>query len=239
MTPSPCGRTSSSAGTDQTFNLLMGRRSRPPTGARSSRSSRSRCWRHRRRAEDVQVAGQPDRDHRAARGHVRQDALDPRRGAGRAWYDLLLGEPVPERRRPARRQAGARACARDPLPRAGGGCPRPRRPSTRVRVARTAEDIEEATVPADGDVHLPELIATVFGGSRSEASPPPGLGRGQARRSAAGERGPGRPRERPRRPRAAGRQAPFPAHPRRLSQRAGTVLSSAPPQRTVRPRRRI
>ena len=32
------------------------------------------------------------------------------------------------------------------------------------------EEIEEAEVPAgDGAVHLPELIATVFGGSRSEA----------------------------------------------------------------------
>ena len=62
-------------GTDQTFNLLMGRALQTAYGQPAAvDADRPAAGGHRRRAEDVEVLRQPDRDHRAARGHVRQDA---------------------------------------------------------------------------------------------------------------------------------------------------------------------
>ena len=99
-------------GTDQTFNLLLARDiqraygSRPAGGADDADPAR-----HRRRREDVQVAGQPHRRDRAAGGAVRQDAAASptrrcRRGS-RCW-------PSTSRRRaPAPRDAQALAGARD------------------------------------------------------------------------------------------------------------------------------
>ena len=105
----------------------------------------------------------------------------------------------------------------------------------RVFVSRELpEEIEEATIEAaDGDVHLPELIATVFGGSRSEARRHLASGAVKLDGEPVAPDVLDVPRDGSGRPRAAGRQAPVPAPPRRL-RRAGRAraISSAPPQRT-------
>ena len=125
-------------------------------------------------AQDVQVAGQPDRHHRPAAGDVRQDDGDPRRGDGGV---LPAAARRASRRAPeqlaARRQARARArrswrgCTR-PSEAAGGRA----RTSTACSSQHEApEEIAEATLraPTTACVHLPGLIAEEFGISRSEA----------------------------------------------------------------------
>ena len=87
------------------------------------------------------------------------------------WFSLLLGAEPPAGARPARRQARARARARDALPRRGGrgrggGRVRPR--VHRARAARRDRGGRGAR-PQNGTVHLPAVIAEVFGRSRSEA----------------------------------------------------------------------
>ena len=67
-------------GTDQTFNLLMGRPLQQAYGQPPQIVlTMPLLTGHRRRAEDVEVARQPHRRHRPARGDVRQDAAHPRR----------------------------------------------------------------------------------------------------------------------------------------------------------------
>ena len=88
-------------GTDQTFNLLMGRAIQSAYGKpQQVVLTVPLLVGHRRRREDVEVDRQPHRGHRAAGGDVRQDALDPRRG------DAELVRPA------ARRGAARRACRR-------------------------------------------------------------------------------------------------------------------------------
>ena len=86
------------------------------------------------------------------------------------WYDLLLGAAPPGGTGPRdAKHALARALvARFHSETAAGAAAAH---FERVFVAKDApEDVEEATVhAADGTLHLPEVIATVFGGSRSEA----------------------------------------------------------------------
>ena len=87
------------------------------------------------------------------------------------WYDLLLGQPVPEDM-PAR--DAKRALARALVERFHGpeAAAEAEAAFDRVFVSGDLPDeIEEADVRAadGGAVHLPELIADVFGGSRSEA----------------------------------------------------------------------
>jgi tyrosyl-tRNA synthetase len=86
------------------------------------------------------------------------------------WYDLLLGEPVPAGVGP---RDAKRALARALVERFHGEAAAAEAEAAfdRVFVARELpEEIEEAVVEAaDGSLHLPEVIAAVFGGSRSEA----------------------------------------------------------------------
>ena len=86
------------------------------------------------------------------------------------WYDLLLGDRVPDGLGP---RDAKRALARALVTRYHGQAAAAEAEAgfDRVFVSRELpEEIEEATVSADGAaVHLPELIAAVFGGSRSEA----------------------------------------------------------------------
>ncbi|MGH2967543.1 MAG: tyrosine--tRNA ligase [Solirubrobacteraceae bacterium] len=86
------------------------------------------------------------------------------------WYDLLLGTDPPEGV-PAR--DAKRALARALVTRFHGAQAAAEAEAgfDRVFVARELPaEIEEAVVaPANGTVHLPELIAELFGGSRSEA----------------------------------------------------------------------
>jgi tyrosyl-tRNA synthetase len=86
------------------------------------------------------------------------------------WYGLLLGRSVPADESP---RAAKRALARALVERfhGAGAAVAAEAAFDRVFVARKLpEDIEEAVVRAsNGAVHLPELIADLFGGSRSEA----------------------------------------------------------------------
>ncbi len=86
------------------------------------------------------------------------------------WYDLLLGRPVPADVSP---RDAKRALARALVARLHGeeAAAEAQVGFDRVFVSGDMpEEIEEAVVPAgDGAVHLPELIASLFGGSRSEA----------------------------------------------------------------------
>src|SRR4051812_20791024 len=87
-----------------------------------------------------------------------------------SWYDLLLGEPPPAGAGP---RDAKRALARALVDRfAGPGQGAAAEEAfDRVFVAREAPaDIEEAVVSCqDGSAHLPEVIVAAFGGSRSEA----------------------------------------------------------------------
>ena len=70
----------------------------------------------RRRAEDVEVARQLHRHHRAARGDVRQDDVDPGRARCRSGGTLLA-----ERRAPATTRWSGSSSWRAGSPRAGTG----------------------------------------------------------------------------------------------------------------------
>ena len=67
-------------GTDQKFNLLVGREiAEGFRAAAADRRHHAAARRHRRRQQDVEVARQLHRHHRAARGHVPQGDADLRR----------------------------------------------------------------------------------------------------------------------------------------------------------------
>jgi tyrosyl-tRNA synthetase len=87
-----------------------------------------------------------------------------------SWYELLLGRPAPSDVGP---RDAKRALAREIVARFHGleAAAEAEAAFDRVFIAREIpEDVEEASFSvADGTVHLPELIASVFGGSRSEA----------------------------------------------------------------------
>jgi tyrosyl-tRNA synthetase len=87
-----------------------------------------------------------------------------------SWYELLLGRPVPSEFSP---RDAKRALARELVARFHGpeAAAVAEAAFDRVFIAREIpEDVEEASFSvADGTVHLPELISSVFGGSRSEA----------------------------------------------------------------------
>jgi tyrosyl-tRNA synthetase len=86
------------------------------------------------------------------------------------WYTLLLGRSVPVDVGP---RDAKRALARALVERFHGPAAAEEAEAAfdRVFVSRELpEEVEEAVVqPVNGAVHLPELIADVFGGSRSEA----------------------------------------------------------------------
>ena len=70
-------------GTDQNFNLLLGREIQRAYGRpEQAILTMPLLVGIDGRAEDVQVAGQPHRGDRPARGDLRQDDGDPRRGDG-------------------------------------------------------------------------------------------------------------------------------------------------------------
>jgi tyrosyl-tRNA synthetase len=87
-----------------------------------------------------------------------------------AFYTLLLGRPAPADESP---RDAKRALARALVERFHGAAAAREAEAAfdRVFVSRDLpEEIEEAAVHAsNGAVHLPELIADLFGGSRSEA----------------------------------------------------------------------
>jgi tyrosyl-tRNA synthetase len=158
-------------GTDQTFNLLMGRAiqsayGQPPqvvlttpllTGLDGTQKMSKSYGNH------IGITEAPEEMY----GRT-LSLPDERLGE---WYDLLLGESPPEGETP---RDAKRALARALVTRYHGAQAAADAEAAfdRVFVARgLPEDIEEATLDvADGaSVHLPELLATLFGGSRSDA----------------------------------------------------------------------
>ena len=207
-TRSPCAPTSSSAAPTRSSTCCSGATCSARTASRSRSCSRCRSCRRRRRAEDVEVAGQPDRGDRVARGDVREDDAHPGRPRWTAGTELLLGEEPPPRlsgratpstRSRARSWRGSTARRR--------GRRRPRRTSTRVFVQREEpEDIDEVVVPGTAPVHLPAVHRRAHSAARARR--PAGCcrqGGGAAGRRAARRRGPRRAGGAARRPRRAGR----------------------------------
>lgn len=157
-------------GTDQTFNLLMGRDlqtayGQPPqvilttpliNGIDGTRKMSKSYDNH------VGIAEPPEEIY------GRTMRLPDSELA--AWHDVLLGEPVPAGLGPRdAKRALARALA-DRFAGPDGGA-RGEAHFDRVFVERAApDDVAEFVFTADGDdVHLPALIADAFGGSRSDA----------------------------------------------------------------------
>jgi tyrosyl-tRNA synthetase len=157
-------------GTDQTFNLLMGRAiqtayGQPPQAVLTVPLLRG--------TDGVQKMSKSFGNHVGITEPPAEmygktlripDALLPE------WYDLLLGSPVTDTVSP---RDAKRALARALVGRFHGeeAAREAEAGFDRVFVAHELpEEIESAALPAGGgDVHLPELIASLFGGSRSEA----------------------------------------------------------------------
>ncbi len=157
-------------GTDQTFNLLMGRAIQAAyalpqqvvltmpllVGTDGVEKMSKSLGNH------VGVAEAPEQTY--GKTLSLPDAAMP------SWYDLLLGEPPPAGASP---RDAKRALARALVERFHGeqAAHEAEAHFDRVFVARELpEEIEELVLePAGGTVHLPALIASHFGGSRSEA----------------------------------------------------------------------
>jgi tyrosyl-tRNA synthetase len=157
-------------GTDQTFNLLMGRAvqtayDQPPqviltvpilTGTDGVQKMSKSLGNH------IGITEPPE--------EMYGKTLSIPDSALASWYDLLLGTPPPEGLGP---RDAKRALARALVARFHGeeAAAEAQAAFDRVFVARELpEEVGEAVFePADGTVHLPELIASLFGGSRSEA----------------------------------------------------------------------
>ena len=171
-TRSRCAPTSSSAGTDQTFNLLLGRDVQRAYGQPEQVVLTMPILPGiDGEREDVEVAGQPHRGHRGARGDVREDDAHPGRPRWTRWYSAARsGERAAGGRLRARRQARARAGARRALPRRGGrrrgrGALR-RASSSRATSPRRST---RSSSPARRRPPARPASPSAFGGSRSEA----------------------------------------------------------------------
>ena len=157
-------------GTDQTFNLLMGRAIQTAYGQPAQavltmpllpgtdgvqKMSKSV-------GNQIGITEPPDQMYGKTLS-VPDEALGQ-------WYDLLLGRALPDDAGP---RDAKRALARALVERFHGpeAAAAAEAGFDRLFVrGELPEDIEEAVVTANGAiVHLPELIADVFGGSRSEA----------------------------------------------------------------------
>jgi tyrosyl-tRNA synthetase len=157
-------------GTDQTFNLLMGRAVQSAYGQAPQvvltvpllRGIDGIQKMSKSLGNQIGIT-EPPQDMYGKTLRIPDALLDE-------WYALLLGEPVPP-------DTGARdakrALARALVSRFHGAeaAAAAEAAFDRVFIAhQIPEDVPEAVLPPDAErVHLPELIATVFGGSRSEA----------------------------------------------------------------------
>jgi tyrosyl-tRNA synthetase len=156
-------------GTDQTFNLLMGRAiqaayGQPPqivltvpllTGIDGTQKMSKSYGNH------VGITAAPDEMYG-------RTLSIPDASLG-SWYDLLLGGAPPagmgarDAKRALARELVARFHGADAAAAAEAGF-------DRVFVARgLPEEIEEAVIADGGPVHLPALLVDLFGGSRSDA----------------------------------------------------------------------
>ena len=157
-------------GTDQTFNLLLGRDVQRAYGQPEQVVLTMPILPGIDGArEDVQVAGQPHRRDRAARGDVRQDAVAARRGDG-----VVVRAAA---RRARRRRASARATPSARLARAlvarfhgaeaAAAAEAALRPRLRRATRRPRTCPRCAVVAGDGTVHLPALLADGLRASRA------------------------------------------------------------------------
>ena len=176
-------------GTDQTFNLLLGRDVQRAYGQPEQVDpDDADPARDRRRREDVEVAGQPHRRHRGARRDVRQDAAAARRGAWSTWFDAAGGRRG-RRRAPGRATPSTRSRARSWR---ASTARRPRRRPRRTSIACSSATRRPTRSPSspsarrDGDgppagADRRRVRALALGGAA-----PAGPGRRQARRRGAG-----------------------------------------------------
>jgi tyrosyl-tRNA synthetase len=156
-------------GTDQTFNLLMGRAIQSAYGQPQQSVLTVPLLAG---IDGVQKMSKSFGNHVGITeppGEMYGKTLRIPDSALGEWYDLLLGAPVPAEESP---RDAKRALARALITRFHGeqAALEAEAAFDRVFVAHELPaEIEPAPLPAGGDVHLPELIATLFGGSRSEA----------------------------------------------------------------------
>ena len=157
-------------GTDQTFNLLMGRAIQSAYGQAQQSILTVPLLAG---TDGVQKMSKSLGNHIGITeppGDMYGKTLSIPDASLGEWYDLLLGSPAPTDLGP---RDAKRALARALVTRyhGAGAAAEAEAAFDRIFVAHELpEEIEEATVSADGgQVHLPELIASVFGGSRSEA----------------------------------------------------------------------
>jgi tyrosyl-tRNA synthetase len=157
-------------GTDQTFNLFMGRALQQTFGQKpqvvltmplltglDGELKMSKSY-----GNDIGITEPPGEMY--GKTLSIPDALLP------SWYDLLLGRPVPADLGP---RDAKRALAREIVTRFHGAAAAAEAEAgfDRVFIAHELPDaIPEHEFTANGGVvHLPELVAAAFGGSRSEA----------------------------------------------------------------------
>ena len=144
-------------------------RPRPPARLRPARAGGHHAAdprRHRRRGEDVEVAGQLRRRHRPAGGHVRQDDELPTRrwasGTSSCWGATRTPLGPRDAKRALAREIVARYHGEQAARRGGGALPARRR--------EKQAPAEMGSSPLAGDpVHVPAVLAEAFGISRSEA----------------------------------------------------------------------
>jgi tyrosyl-tRNA synthetase len=157
-------------GTDQTFNLLMGRAIQTAYGVPPQSILTMPLLPG---TDGVQKMSKSVGNHIGITeppGEMYGKTLSLPDAALPEWYDLLLGRPVPGGESP---RDAKRALARAIVERFHGvdAAAAAEEGFDRVFVSRELpSEIEEAVISSvNGSVHLPALIADVFGGSRSEA----------------------------------------------------------------------
>ncbi len=157
-------------GTDQTFNLLMGRAiqtayGQPPQSVLTMPLLPG--------TDGVQKMSKSVGNHIGITeppGEMYGKTLSLPDAALPVWYELLLGGDAAGGRLAARRQARARAGAGGALPRRPRRPRRPRPASTACSwIARCRRRSKRRSSPPTAPSTSPELIADLFGGSRSEA----------------------------------------------------------------------
>jgi tyrosyl-tRNA synthetase len=156
-------------GTDQTFNLLMGRTiqtayGKPPQSILTMPLLPG--------TDGVQKMSKSVGNYIGITeppGEIYGKTLSLPDAALPVWYSLLLGTTPPADESP---RDAKRALARALVERFYGAVAATMAEASFDRVFVTRElpeEIEESEIAANGTVHLPELIADLFGGSRSEA----------------------------------------------------------------------
>jgi tyrosyl-tRNA synthetase len=156
-------------GTDQTFNLLMGRSIQSAYGQAPQIVLTMPILPG---LDGVQKMSKSVGNHIGITdppGEMYGKTLSLPDSALGQWYELLLGRPQPGDVSP---RDAKHALAHALVERFHGreAADAAAEEFRRVFVAHDLpSDIEETVVPGNGEVHLPELIADVFGGSRSDA----------------------------------------------------------------------